>query len=148
MVKTSWDVTGPNTSVCIGIIALVRSFQLKARLHTLLQHHQDLFSKELGQMHSYTATVHVQSDATPRFFKPRLLPFSLTNAIGQELNRLEQQGLTLATHSKWAAPIILFPKKDGVLDVYSNVPIYLTIKAVGTGTARAAPLSLPFFCSE
>ena len=41
-----------------------------------------LFSKELGAI---IASLHVKPDATPRFFKPHLVPFAIKDAISQEL---------------------------------------------------------------
>ena len=83
-------------------------------LHALLQCHQILFSKELGEIHPFTASLHIQADATPRFFKSRPVPFAIKDAISQELDRLEKQGtVSPVTHSQWATPIVSVPKKDG-----------------------------------
>ena len=83
-------------------------------LHSLLQRHQPLFSKELGKIHPFTASLHIKPDATPRFFKPRPVPFAIKDAISQELKRLKQQGtISPVTHSQWATPIVPVPKKDG-----------------------------------
>ena len=92
-------------------IAVVRSTKLK--LHTLLHLHESLFKDELGTIEPYQATLHVQTEAAPRFFKPRPVPFAIKDAIGQELDRLEKQGIIeKVTHSEWAAPIIAVPKRD------------------------------------
>ena len=65
-------------------------------------------------MEPYRATLQVQRDATPRFFKPRSVPFAIRDAVGKELDRLEQQGIIeKVSHSEWAAPIVPVPKKDG-----------------------------------
>ena len=94
-------------------IFAVRTAQMKP-LHSLLQRHQYLFSKELGEIHPFTASLHVKADATPRFFKPRPVPFAIKDAISQELNCLEKQGtISPVTHSQWATPIVPVPKKDG-----------------------------------
>ena len=70
-------------------------------LHSLLQHHQPLFSKELGKIHPFTASLHIKPDATPRFFKPHPVPFAIKDAISQKLKCLEQQGIILpVTHSQ------------------------------------------------
>ena len=91
----------------------VRTAKMKP-LHALLQYHQILFSKELGEIHPFTASLHIQADATPRFFKARPMPFAIKDAISQELNRLEKQGtISPVTHSQWATPIVSVPKKDG-----------------------------------
>lgn len=40
-------------------------------------------------------------------------PFAVKDAIGQELDRLEKQGIIeKVDHSDWAAPIVAVPKKD------------------------------------
>ena len=82
--------------------------------HTLLQHHQILFSKELGEIHSFTASLHIQADAIPQFFKPSPMPFTIKDAISQELNHLERQGtISPVAHSQWATLIVAVPKNDG-----------------------------------
>ena len=83
-------------------------------LQTLLQKHKSLFNEELGTVKPYRATLHIKPDATPKFFKPRSVPFAIKDAVGQELDRLEQQGIIeKVDHSEWAAPIVVVPKKDG-----------------------------------
>ena len=46
-------------------------------LQTLLQCHQSLFSKDQGPIHPFTASLQVQQDATPQFFKPVQYPSQL-----------------------------------------------------------------------
>ena len=49
-----------------------------------------------------------------RFFKRCPVPFAIKDAIGHELDELEQQGIIQkVTHSDWAALIVVVPKKDG-----------------------------------
>ena len=94
-------------------IVAVQTIKMKP-LHTLMQGHQQLFSEGLGQIEPFTATLHVQPDTTPRFFKPRQVPFAIRDVIGQEIDRMEKQGiLEPVTHGNWAAPIVAVPKKDG-----------------------------------
>ena len=74
-----------------------------------MQQHQPLFADRLGTVESYEVT-----EAAPRFFKSRPVPLVIKDAIGRELDRLEQQGIIeKVSHSKWAAPIVAVPKKDG-----------------------------------
>ena len=94
-------------------IAAVRTVRPTA-LDTLMKQHQQLFADELGTVEPYKATLQVQPDATPRFFKPRPVPFAIKASIGKELDRLEQQGIIeKVSHSEWATPIVAVPKKDG-----------------------------------
>ena len=83
-------------------------------VQALLQQHSNLFKDELGTVTSYKATLHIKPEATPKFFKPRRVPFAIKDAVGKELDRLEQQGIIRKVdHSEWAAPIVVVPKKDG-----------------------------------
>ena len=76
-------------------------------VQTLLQKHESLFSDELGTVQPQKATLHVKPDATPKFFKPCPVPFAIKDAIGQELDRLEKQGIVRKVDSSdWAAPIL------------------------------------------
>ena len=87
-------------------IAAVRTVRPTA-LDTLMKQHQQLFADELGTVEPYKATLQVQPDATPRFFKPRPVPFAIKASIGKELDRLEQQGIIeKVSHSEWATPIV------------------------------------------
>ena len=103
----------------------VRTAKMKP-LHTLLQSHQILFSKELGEIHPFTALLPIKSDATPRFFKPRPVPFAIKDAISQELTRLEKQGtISPVKHSQWATPIVPVPKKDGKFRICGDYKVTL-----------------------
>jgi hypothetical protein len=83
-------------------------------LEALLSEHQPLFSKDMGLITPFAATLHVPPNTMPNFFKPRPVPFSIGDAISQELAGLdlEKQGIiSLVSHSKWAAPIVPVPKR-------------------------------------
>ena len=83
-------------------------------VQALLQQHSNLFKDELGTVNSYKATLHIKPEATPKFFKPRSVPFAIKGAVGKELDQLEQQGIIRKVDSSdWAAPIVVVPKKDG-----------------------------------
>ena len=67
--------------------------------------HKPLFKDKLGTVKPFQATLHVKEYATPKFLKPRLLPFAIKDAIGRELDRLKSQGtIERVDHSDWAAP--------------------------------------------
>ena len=94
-------------------LTAVRTVTLKS-LNGLMQQHVSLFSDTLGTVEPFRATLHVLPDAIPKFRKARSVPFAIKEAIGKELDRMEQQGiLQKVSHSEWAAPIVPVPKKDG-----------------------------------
>ncbi len=90
----------------------------------LLEDHNALFKDELGSIHPFTATLHVNQDAHPKFYKPRPMPFALKDIVGQELDRLEEQGaLKKVEFSEWAAPIVTIPKKEGRIRICGDYKI-------------------------
>ena len=83
-------------------------------LHTLMQRYEQLFAEGLGTVEPYKVSLQVQPGAKPRFFKPRPVPFVIRDAVGNELDQLEQQGILQKVNSNdWAAPIVAVLKKDG-----------------------------------
>ena len=87
-------------------------------LHSVLDQHPTLFQEGLGTVRPHQATLCVKPDATPRFIKPRPVPFATKGMVGRELDRLEEEGiLERVTHSDWATPIVAVPKKDGTFRI-------------------------------
>ena len=84
--------------------SLIGKVEAQSTLDTLLDQHKDLFKDELGTIHPFQASIHLQPDAKPKFCKPRSVPFAVKSA---ELDQLEESGaLVKVTHSDWAAPIV------------------------------------------
>ena len=65
-----------------------------------------MFEDILGTIKDYTALLHVKESASPRFHRPRPVPFAIQEAIGRELDRLEQSGIIeKVNYAQWAAPM-------------------------------------------
>eukprot|EP00731_Ephydatia_muelleri_P019546 Em0012g371a len=80
----------------------------------LMRKYADVFKAELGTMKGVKAKLVLKAGVVPRFIRPRPIPFALKEAVEQEIRHLEEQGiLRRITHSSWAAPIVVVPKKDG-----------------------------------
>ena len=80
------------------------------QLDRLLNEYADVLCDKLGALNSMTAKLHVQPKAVPRFHKARPVPFSMKEAVGQEIDRLESEGiLQKVKNSEWAAPIVAVP---------------------------------------
>ena len=90
-------------------------------LDALLKRHTPLFKEGLGTVEPYRATLHVNPDATPKFFKPRP---AIKDSIGRELDHMEKQGtIQKVDHSEWAAPIVAVPKKDGIFRICGDYKV-------------------------
>ena len=91
----------------------------QTRVKSLLEEYGEVFKDELGTMNSIRAELRVKEGATPRFHRPRPVPFALREAIEQELHRLEESEiLKKVDHCDWAAPIVPVPKKDWLCSDY------------------------------
>lgn len=56
-----------------------------------------------------TVKLHVDLKATPRFFKPRSVPYAMTGRFEEELGQLQKLGIIKPVQfSRWAAPIVQF----------------------------------------
>ena len=67
----------------------------------------EVFSNKLGCLKNVLVHIPVPPDATPRFFKPRSVPYALRSRVEDELDKLENQGVwKKVQYSKWAAPIV------------------------------------------
>ena len=93
-------------------------------LSQLLAKHAEIFTEEIGTIQPFTAKLHVRPDAVPKFCKSRFVPFSIKQAIEEELDKLEKAGiLEKVTYSEWAAPIVAVPKKDGKIRICGDYKV-------------------------
>ena len=105
----------------IGLAAMDTN---QTRLNEVLKCYDEVFQDELGTMKTIKAKLRLKENATPKFHRPRTVPFALKEAVGQELNRLEEKGiLKRVNHSDWAAPIVPVPKKDGKVRVCGDYKV-------------------------
>ena len=75
-------------------------------------------------MRPFKATLHLESYAAPRFHKPRSVPFALKEAVGRELDEMEAaRVLERVTHTRWAAPIVPVPKKNGQIRICGDFKV-------------------------
>jgi hypothetical protein len=87
--------------------------QVSTTLDHLLRKYGDVFQPELGTLKGVQAKLVVPGDTTPKFFKPRSVPYAIRGAIEKDLERLETLGvIEKVNYSDWAAPIVPVPKAD------------------------------------
>lgn len=78
----------------------------------------DLFDSGLGHITGVRAHIEMRPDATPRFHKPRTLPFMLKPKVDSALDKLESMGVIKPIlRSDWAAPIVPVLKPDGTVRI-------------------------------
>ena len=52
-----------------------------------------VFDEKLGKMSKIVAELKVKTNVSPKFYRPQQIPFALREAVTQELNRLESEGV-------------------------------------------------------
>ena len=90
----------------------------------LINWYASLFDGSLGTIKGVTAQLKLKENATPQFFKPRLVPFPLKEKITEELKRLERIGvLEKVEFSDWATPIVPVLKPDGTVRICGDYKV-------------------------
>lgn len=80
----------------------------------VLDRHPDVFKEEMGCLKGTTANFQIHSEAVPKFYKSRPVPYALRSKVEDELDRLEKdQIIEKLQISNWAAPIVPIVKQDG-----------------------------------
>ena len=97
----------------------MKSFRINSRLDEVIEKHSRLFRSELGKLNGMEAKICVPSNAQPRYFKLRPVPYSLCDKVDKELEHLLKAGVMSPVQSSdWAAPIIPVVKSDGNMDLW------------------------------
>ena len=95
-------------------------------LPTLLNQHEALFKEELGTVKGIKAKIYVNSQAQPKYFKPRPVAYALRQKVEDELDRLLQEGtIHPVQFSEWATPIVPIIKSDGKVRICGDFKVTL-----------------------
>ena len=74
----------------------------------------EVFESSGGKVQGVQAHLKVKTDAQPKFYKPRTIPFAMKDKVGEEIKRLVKEGvLEPVEYSDWAAPVVPVQKPDG-----------------------------------
>lgn len=84
----------------------------------LLQDYPDVFKPGLGKSKGLPVRILVDEQATPKFHKPRQVPFALLPKVEEAIEQLVEQGIYVPIkHSRWATPIVPILKKNGKMRI-------------------------------
>lgn len=85
-----------------------------------------VFSDKLGQYKGDPVELKLKENATPKYFKPRPIPFSLKSKVEAELERLQtEEVLVPVSSSSWGTPIVPVLKKSGEIRICGDFKVTL-----------------------
>ena len=94
------------------------------KVNNLIQKYPKVFQEGLGTMKSFKAHLHLKEGLTPKFCRPRKVPFAIKESVGKELDRLEEADIIIKEYySDWAVPIVPVPKQDGSIRVCGDFKV-------------------------
>ena len=101
-------------------------FQVKTKLtlQEVLGKYEEVFRDELGKVRGTQAKLYVEPEATPRYHKPRPVPYAWRQKVEEELDRLQRLGVVEPVQfSDWAAPTVPVPKRDGSIRICGDYKV-------------------------
>ena len=78
----------PTTTVDVDQPVVATVEDIDHHLQSLLTKYEDLFREELGIVTTFTAKLHVRTEATHKFYKARPVPFAIKEAVSQSWTAL------------------------------------------------------------
>ena len=85
-----------------------------------------MFKEELGTVQGIKAKIHVDSQAKPKYFKPRPVAYASRQKVGEGLDRLLSEGtIRPVEFSEWATPIVPIVKSDGTIRICGDFKVTL-----------------------
>ena len=79
----------------------------------ILAQHKEEFQEGLGILQGYSAKIHADPSARPKFCKSHSIPYAYKLKVEEELDCLVKQGIIEPVQfTDWAAPIVVVLKSD------------------------------------
>ena len=83
-------------------------------VHELEKKYPDLWKSDLGQVKGLKAKINAPESMTPKFLKPRPVPYAIRDKVNEELQRSEKEGVIEPVQfAEWAAPIVPIQTTNG-----------------------------------
>ena len=98
----------------------------KLELEGTLQRYQEVFRNELGTAKTPAVSLTLKDSSQLKFVRAWPVPFAIKEAVGREIDRLEEIGvLERVEFSRRATPIVPVPKSDGTFRLCGDYKVTL-----------------------
>ena len=99
-------------------------FHIGLVIEEVIAKYQTIFDSQTGSLKGLQASLKMHTDVTPKFLKPRSVPYALKPAIEKNLERPENAGIIRqVTYSDWASPIVPVSKADGTVRICGDYKV-------------------------
>ena len=92
-------------------------FKVQSQPVDIVETFPELFKPRIGTLRGYKANITLREGATPKFYRPRPVPYALQQPVEDELSRLQAEGiLQLMEQSERATPlVVVFTRSPSIL---------------------------------
>ena len=105
-----------------------RIHSVQSEVDQILEKYETIFQEKLGTIKGVSARLELKSDARPKFYKARAVPYALKEAIENDLNRLAGLGIIEKVNiSDWATPLVPVVKPDGSVRLCGDYKITVNL---------------------
>ena len=90
----------------------------REELDGILEQYEEVFRDEVGLLKGVEVKIHVDTQASPRFYRARNVSHAIREQVEEAFCKLVDAGIVEpVSHSEWAAPIVPILKADGSIRV-------------------------------
>lgn len=93
----------------------VDDHDLKPKIMAMLEKHSSMWDGQLGCIRATDHRIELRPGTRPIRQQPYRTGFAKRDVIATHIGEMLQAGVIEPTHSEWASPVVLAPKKDGTL---------------------------------
>ena len=86
---------------------------------------ETVFKPGLGKLKGITASLTIKPDVTPKFCKPRPVPFAVRPKVGDIEKMVKEGTVEKIDFSDWATPIVPVMKPDGSIRICGDYKVTL-----------------------
>jgi hypothetical protein len=87
-------------------------------VQSLLLLYPEVWKEELGCFNKFEVELKLKDNVSPKYYKPRTVPFALKDKVSAELDRLVSIGILVPiNYSEYATPIVPVLKSNGKLKI-------------------------------
>ncbi|CAF4401609.1 unnamed protein product [Rotaria magnacalcarata] len=95
-----------------------------SKLHLTLKNDENMLNNKLGHCTKVQAHIQLKSDAIPKIFKPRPIPFAYLTGVKEEIERNVNAGiLERIDTSPWTAPIVPIKKPNSKIRICGDFKV-------------------------